>query len=399
MTPLRRYLYRALHADGRLEHGCLPAEDRDDLDHLLASQTATCLFASPLPWPERALPSAQLTECCFQLGQLLNAGIPLLEALAICRAEAGQQQLRAILHRVGHDLRHGLSLSQALNRQARHFDPGLVAAIRAAEHSGDLGATFDALYRHRHWLEQFRRQLGQNLLAPLLGGIASGGACLFLLVHIAPQLQQFSQAQGMELPAATRWLVAGLPLLQTPMPWLIVCGILMPAIYLLLRLEPQRTYLHRWLLKLPLFGNLWLQFELARFCRTLGLLYEAGLPLLAGLTTSSTLLRNQSLHSACGLAIKQIHDGQSLSAAFAASTQFPPLFIRLIAVGEQAGRLGESLHTLAEHFTQQAQARMRQIQDLLPPLLTVLVGLLLILTVWSVITPLHHLLGALGGGR
>ncbi len=405
MSPLRPHLYRALGHDGRLKHGRLPVRDRRELEQLLDEQAATLLLASPIPWPEPRLPPAQVTELCFQWGQLLGAGLPLLEALEICRSESATPQLKGILQRLIHDLRHGQTLSQALQLQSRHFDPGLIAGIRAAEHSGDLAAACTSQYRYRRWLEQFRRQLTQNLFGPLFSGLVCLAACAFLLLHTAPQLQQFAHNQGAELPAATRWLLHAVQWLQTPTPWLLLACTLLPGTTLLLRQEAVRQPLHRSLLRLPVLGPLWLHFELARFCRTLGLLYAAGLPLLAGLSVSRDVLRNEHLRAACATAIDKISSGKSLSTAFASpppstfTSPFPALFLRLLAVGEQAGRLGESLHTLAEHFTLHTQARMQQLQDLLPPLLTLLLGLVLITTTWSVISPLQQLLVPGGGLR
>ncbi|MCK6413163.1 MAG: type II secretion system F family protein [Azonexus sp.] len=398
MSTLRPHFYRALRADGRLQHGYLPAIDRHDLEGLLREDASICLLAWPLPIREQRLPPTALTECCFQLGQLLGAGLPLLEALSICREESGNRQLQACLHRLTYDLRQGLPLSQALQRQSRHFDLALIAAIHAAEHSGDLAAAFNTLHGNRRWLEQFRRQLGQDLLAPLFGGLATLGACLFLIYHTGPLLQQFAVAQGLPLPTATRWLLQLAPALQSASFWLPVLPALL-ILALLTRLTSIRRPLHRLLLGLPLLGRLWLQFELARFCRTLGMLYDAGLPLLAALDTGRELLHNRHLHAACGQAIERIREGRSLSAAFADSRQFPSLLLHLLAVGEHAGRLGECLHTLAEHFTRQAQMRMQQIQSLLPPLLTLLLGSLLIFTTWSIFAPLNELIGLGGGGR
>lgn len=405
MSQLRPHFYRALHNDGRLSHGRLPAHDRQDLEQLLAEQAATLLFACPMPWPEPRLNSLQVTELCFQWEQLLGAGLPLLETIEICRSESASRQLKGILQRLGHDLRHGLTLSQALQLQSRHFDPGLIAGIRAAEYSGDLAEACASQYRYRRWLEQFRQQLRQNLSGPLLSGLVCLAACGFLILHTAPQLQQFAYRQGTALPASTTWLLHALAWLQTPTPWLLLGCILLPGAILLLRLDTLRRPLHRKLLDLPLLGPLWLHFELARFCRTLGLLYVAGLPLLAALSISRDVLRNAHLRSTCAHAIEKISSGQSLSIAFANrsapsfSSPFPTLFLRLLAIGEQAGRLGESLHTLAEHFTLHTQARMQQLQDLLPPLLTMLLGLVLIATTWSVISPLQQLLVSGGGLR
>jgi len=168
-VSLRRYHYRALDAHALPRHGWLEATSPDDLRRLLAEASLTLLFAWRLPGPGRRLPPAELTRLCFELGQLLDAGLPLLTALTLCQREAEDPTLAACLQRLGYDLRQGQTLSQAMSQQPRHFDGDLIATIRASEQSGDLAQAFLTLHQHRAWLAAFRQELWQALLPPLLG--------------------------------------------------------------------------------------------------------------------------------------------------------------------------------------------------------------------------------------
>ena len=397
---LRRYHYRALDAHALPRHGWLEATSPDDLRRLLAEASLTLLFAWRLPGPGRRLPPAELTRLCFELGQLLDAGLPLLTALTLCQREAEDPTLAACLQRLGYDLRQGQTLSQAMSQQPRHFDGDLIATIRASEQSGDLAQAFLTLHQHRAWLAAFRQELWQALLPPLLGAFATLAASIFLWLHTAPALAQFAAAQGLRLPDATQWLLARM---SGQHPWLsslALLTLLMAGVLWAARHHARsRRWLHARLLKLPLIGPIWRESELARFCRTLALLYQAGLPLSEAVPCSAGLFRNAALQAAVQATMHSLAGGQTLSAAFAACPHFPPRLAHLTAIGEQSGRLDLTLHNLSEQLMQRARARLQHCRALLPSLITLGFGSLLLLSLWAVISPVYDLISTAGYGR
>lgn len=385
--------YRYLALDARLQRvaGQMVASSPAHLEQRLHARGLELICASQQRFrrPHR-MSCAELADFCQQTGQLLAAGIPLLEALHHL-AESGEgSQLPALAQRLGERITDGQSLSQAFAEEA--IDAASIGLIRAGENTGQLA---DCLTAAAHNLSQrvtLAAQTRKVLLQPALAGIMVITSGLFLMVYLVPQIRIFLTDSGQSLPLASRLLFALADILQAHWPVLLALPLLLTSLTLLRRHPVMARHLDQVMLRLPLAGQIHRQLLIARLSEILGLLYASGVPLLEALHSLPSTIPNRAVAATLQRIAHGVEQGSSLAEAFNQHPLLPPLLIRMLDAGERSGTLEQSLRTIAQRCDHEANRRIDKLQALLGPLLTVFLGLLLGWIMLATIQPLYGLI-------
>ena len=397
------YHYRALDATGRRRRGrryaATPLAPESELAHLdltllrcwtPASTRLHKLYAR-LGWTQRLprVPRSEVIHFCTTLEQLLLAGVPLLEALIDLRDNTGGE-LHHTLAALAVEISAGRPFSEALTDFPQTFPSPFAELIHAAERSGKLNETLRDLGEHLRWRQALTNQIKQATLYPQIAALTTLAASTFLLLYLVPKLSEFITSTGYQLPWYSAALLASSSLLsQHGLALLGALGALLTASWIALHKSAAlRHKRDRWLLESRLFGPLLLRLELARLCRCSALLYSAGVPLIETLELSQSLVRNRALYSALENARARITAGQNVAASLAQSGDFPPLFLRLIRVGEHSGALDRSLEQLAQHYTRELRERLAQLEQWLGPISILFIGALMLWLIAAIILPL-----------
>ena len=394
-----RYRYEALDTQGVRSVGHCEAQSLADLDHLLAARALTLLrgqrsrnrtHPGRLSWQAHA-------QLCYQLYQLLQAGVPLLDALAELRDStepAGVADLYAGLHR---RLAEGASFTQALAAQPRQFDSLLRQGMQAAEASGHMAEVLAELHRHYQWREQMQKQSRKAWAYPAFAGVVLLGASSFLLVYLMPQVREFVADTGAPLPMATRVLLALTGLLaQSGLALLGSAAVITVLVCLAWRQSSAlRDYCARQQLRLPVLGAMHINAAVAQYAHSLGLLYDAGVPLLEALKIAESGIVNLALLQSMRRARLQVECGSSLALAFAQIPQLPPLLLTLLRTGEHTGQLGHALQQAASFCQQELKSTSERLQAMIEPGMTLVLGGLLAWVMLAVLGPVFDSLGQL----
>ena len=342
-----------------------------------------------LPWRreaafDRVLFSQELTT-------LLNAGLPLIDALESLAEKAPGAGARKVLEALVRQLYEGRSLSQALGLQPRVFPPLYVALVQSSERTGALGDALARYIGYRQRLDLVRQKLVGASVYPLLLLLVGGGVVLFLLGYVVPRFSLVFEGMGSELPWLSRVLMQiGLFLhaQQLPLALGTLGGI---AALVLLRRHPRvRRWAARQLRRLPALHQRLMMYELARFYRSLGILLQGGIPILTAMGMARGLLGSAS---AQGLeqASQRVGEGLPLSDALEAAKLVTPVSLRLLRAGEQSGNLGEMLERCADFHDQEIGRWVEWFVKLFEPLLMTFIGLLIGLIVILMYMPIFEL--------
>ncbi|MGF6391187.1 type II secretion system F family protein [Pseudomonas plecoglossicida] len=344
---------------------------------------------SGLPWKRDA--AFDLVLFSQELTTLLNAGLPLIDALESLAEKAPTGSARKVMEALVRQLYEGRSLSQALAQQPRVFPPLYVALVQSSERTGALG---DALHRYigyRQRLDLVRQKLVGASVYPLLLLLVGGGVVLFLLGYVVPRFSLVFEGMGSELPWLSRVLMQiGLFLhaQQLPLALATAGGI---GVLVLLRRNPLvRRWGSRQLRRLPALHSRLLMYELARFYRSLGILLQGGIPILTAMGMARGLLGSaaaQGLEQATG----RVGEGLPLSDALEAGQLVTPVSLRLLRAGEQSGNLGEMLERCADFHDQEIGRWVEWFVKLFEPLLMTFIGLLIGLIVILMYMPIFEL--------
>ncbi|CAG8863594.1 Type II secretion system protein F [Pseudomonas fluorescens] len=326
-----------------------------------------------------------------ELSTLLNAGLPLIDALESLAEKSSGTHARKVLENLVRLLYEGKSLSQALGQQPQVFPTLYVALVQSSERTGALGDALGRYITYRQRLDLVRQKLVSASIYPLLLLLVGGGVVLFLLGYVVPRFSLVFEGMGTELPWLSRVLMqAGLFLhaQQLPIGLGVAGGV--TALALLRRNPALRRWATRQLERVPALHQRLVMYELARFYRSLGILLQGGIPIITamgmarGLLGSSAALR---LEQAC----VRVGEGLPLSEALEAGKLVTPVSLRLLRAGEQSGNLGQMLERSADFYDEEIGRWVEWFVKLFEPLLMTFIGLLIGLIVILMYMPIFEL--------
>jgi type IV pilus assembly protein PilC len=390
-----RFAYEARDEGGRSVRGVGRAASELALDRQLGERHLTLIRARE----ER--PSARhprvslrvLIDFCQHLATVVEAGIPLLEGLRDFQEERGSAIAWA-LENVADKVESGSQLSAAMADHPRVFPDLVRAVVAAGEESGNLDRVLRDLVAYLEWRDDLRRRVVTAVTYPALCVVALVGLCVLMVVVVLPAFIDIFIALDVELPLATRALIAAQGLaVSYGAPCLLVALVAGVLLWLWGRSEGAKLLWHGWLLRLPVVGNVLSMVELSRLSHNLGLLYSSGIPILRSLELLEPIVQNRVLRQAVSETRERVRRGDQLASAFARHALLPPMVLRMISLGESSGRLDASLEHVASYYD-------REIPAVIDKALTffnagVLVGLasVLVTVALGIFVPLYRMMG------
>ncbi len=327
-----------------------------------------------------------------QLASLVQSGLPLDEVLQATAKQTKKPQVKTILLQVRSRVLEGLGLAQAMAELPKVFDHLYRAMIRAGESSGYLGPVLDQLAEYTERSQETTQKLKNAMIYPIVMLVVSIAVVSLLMVKVVPKLMGLFENSKQELPSVTKALIAisdflvnyGLVLL------LVMVGIGFVVIWLL-KSEARQKKWHAIQLKLPVFGELILQAQCARYSSTLGLLTNSGVPLLDALKIAAEVLTNRMLKSASAEVALSVQEGMSLSKALNQVDVFPPLLVQMVASGEANGELATQLNHVAKNQERDLAFTVDSAMGLLEPFMVLFMGGMVIFIVMAILLPIFQI--------
>ncbi len=404
---MARFKYKAVSASGEVIEGEMDAttqaaviERLHGLGHvpIRADETATRTAPRRTGRPMLFTGSATQRDVAVltrELATLLSADLPLERSLEIVAEVTDRNAVRGLVRRVLDGVRQGSSLADAMAAQSNVFSRSYLSAV----HAGEVGAALDVvLARLATFMEKsqaLRESVKSALIYPAILLAMAGFSIIIVLTVVLPEFKPLFEDAGAALPAPARFLMGLGDLLQA-YGWLIVLvvGALWFAIRAQLRHESSRRQWDRWLLRLPLVGDLVTKIEVARFSRTLSTLLANGVDLLNALSIAGETVGNSAVAATVKDLIPSLKEGRGMAESLLQSSAFPRLAAHLIRVGEESGQLETMLTETAEIFDREVQLAVERAMAFLVPVLTIVLGLLvagIILSILSAILSVYEL--------
>jgi general secretion pathway protein F len=347
-----------------------------------------------LPWRRGAdrFPVALFSQ---ELRVLLNAGLPLPEAIDTLAQKERRDDFRGVIERLGEVLREGQPLSSALQEFPQVFSALYVATVRSSEKTSDLAPALARYVAYAGQLEAIRKRAVNASIYPMLLIAVGGIVSLFLLLYVVPRFGHIYEERGGDLPLFSRLLLAWGQAVDRHA--LIVLGVLAAmiasAVYSL-RLASVRTAIGDALWRLPAIGERLKVYQLARFYRTIGMLLRGGTPLVVALDMGAELL-HPLLRERLGRASQAIREGRGVSQSLDANGLTTPVALRMLNVGEKSGNMGEMLEQIAAFHDEELARWVDWFTRLFEPILMAIIGLVIGAIVILMYMPIFELAGNL----
>lgn len=386
------FSYTALDATGREKSGLLEAADSQEVASVLRERGLFPTEVAPTERPtaggvghvRRALPfwravgARELAVFTRQLGTLLKAGMPLLKALEALARQQRNEKFRSVVESLADGIKTGDTLSAAMARHPRVFDRLYLSMIKAGEAGGVLDTVLDRLARFQEKSLHVRGKVASAMVYPAVVLGVAGVILAGLLLFVVPKFQQIfaDLLKGAPLPPLTRAVLAVSDAIRHQA--LLVAGLAVAAwigFRIFRRTETGARVVDTLVVKLPLFGDLFLKAIIARFGRTLGTLLSSGVPILPALLITRDTCGNARVASAIMRVHDRVKEGAPVARPLEATRVFPPMVTSMIEVGEHSGQLPEMLNKVADIYEEEVDNAVAGLSSLIEPILILFLAL------------------------
>jgi type IV pilus assembly protein PilC len=350
-----------------------------------------------LPFLKRKVNQRAIAIFTRQLATMIDAGLPLVQSLEILSSQQENKVFKNIIREIREDVEGGSTFAGALKKHPVTFNELYTNLVVAGEEGGILDNILTRLANYIEKSEALKKKVKSAMIYPsTIVGVAVI-VVMILMIFVIPVFEALFKSSGQTLPLPTLIVVTLSKLIKK------YVVIVIPALILLIFLlrkyhqtQNGRAVIDSFLLKLPVFGQLFKKIAVARFSRTLGTLVSSGVPILDGLLIVSRTSGNRTIEMAILNARSSIREGETIAEPLNRSGIFPPMVIQMISVGESTGALDSMLSKIADFYEEEVDIAVANLTSLLEPFLMVFLGVVIGGVVISMYLPIFQMASAIG---
>lgn len=399
---MSQYLCKYADPQGRVHEEVESAESEEELRQQLSDRGFLIYSVKPRrsigEWQldnvrpaGRKLPLEQLLIFNQQFVTLTRAGLPILKGLDLLVGNIKNRRLRTHLQSVHEKVKTGMPLSEAFQSEGV-FPPIYTTSIMAGEKSGSLTEVIERYVAYQKVALGARKKILVSLIYPAVLVFLVFILILFLVTYVVPEFASLYESMDAQLPYMTQLLVA-FGVTANENLWLIALAVfgIGSSLVWWFRSDRIRDSLDGFKLKVPLFGQIWIKYQVSQLCRLLGTLLQGGIPLLQALETTGASLGSRLLRESIAQSREMVREGQPLSRGLAAAGIFPSLAVEMVNVGESTGSLPAMLHSVAEFFDDDVNTMMSAALSLIEPAIMIFMGIFVAFVLISLYLPIFTL--------
>jgi len=331
------------------------------------------------------------------LSLMVKAGLPLNEAMDILAKQSKNPRFSRIIRQIGADITRGESFSAALSKYPNVFNKMYVGMIQVGETGGNLEEIMKILAVQLEKDHQLISRVRGALVYPAVIVLTMVGIGIFMMVSVVPKLTAIFTELNIDLPLTTQVVIGFSNFLKNyfilGFLFLIVFVI---AVRFLMRVKEIKRELHKVYLRLPIFGKIIQKINSARFARTFSSLFQAGVPIVKGLTIVSETLTNYSFKESLLECSVKVQKGEELSKSLSVySAVYPIMVIQMVKLGEETGNLSDVLKNLADFYEDDIDNTTKNLSSVIEPVLMLAIGLAIGFFAVSMIQPMYSIMGGI----
>lgn len=331
------------------------------------------------------------------LSVTLKSGITLPEGLRIMVSQSKGKMKQIVTHLL-HRVESGEDFHTALSHYSKFFSPVYINMVMTGEESGTLDTKLEKLAVQMKKIHTLKKKVQSALIYPSMVFVAIAGLGLSIAFFVLPKILPLFQSLDVELPLTTQWLIQIAHIFENYGVEIMI-GFVGSVIFLgwLLRTKFMRPLVHSLMLKIPVLKNILKNMNLEKFTYTLGSLLESGLTINKALEISADSISNYRYQRALHKTVDAIVSGKNLGESLERYKDlFPPITTKMVQVGENTGTLGTSLEYLSEFYQDEVDETMKNLSNILEPVLLIFIGLIVGGVAISILGPIYEITGNLG---
>jgi type IV pilus assembly protein PilC len=392
------FTYTARAVNGELKTSSIEAPSREEVVAQLRRQRMTVVKVDEETKKTRARGSIKMRDIVIftrQFSTMINAGLPLVQALDILAKQTENKVLSDVTRAVVFDVESGHTVADALGKHPNAFSELYVNMVAAGEAGGILDTILMRLATFMEKNDALIRKVKGAMIYPGVIMSVAAIAIAVLLIFVIPVFESMFASVGLALPLPTRIVIAMSRFLKGYW-WAI--GVAAGGGFFLLKryyASPSgKLNIDKLLLKMPVLGDVLRKSAVSRFTRTLGTLISSGVSILDGLEITAKTAGNRVIQDAIMQSRASIAGGDTIAAPLQKSAVFPPMVISMIAVGEQTGGLDEMLSKIADFYDEEVDAAVGGLLSLLEPIMIVFLGIVVGGMVVAMYLPIFDMINA-----
>lgn len=341
---------------------------------------------------KQKIPAPALAMLTFQFATLINAGLPIEEALLNLAEQSEKNYMKSILLGVHAKIVEGHSIATAMADYPRTFSNLYRASVAAGERSGQLGNVLQRLADYLERQQAVQAKIQNAVIYPAILTVVSISVVTFLLAYVVPKIVNVFINTGQALPTITTMLLA-ISAFVGSYGWLVALIIIASLIILRQMLHNVlfKTQFQLFLLKIPVIGHTLREINTARFARTFGILFAASVPVLEAMHAANSIVKLLPMQNAIELAINKVREGAPINRALQDTHYFSLLTVRLVAAGEMTGRLEQMLEKSADYQERVVAQKIDVALALFEPGMILLMGMIVLFIVLAIMLPIFEI--------
>ncbi|MBI2122459.1 MAG: type II secretion system F family protein [Candidatus Sungbacteria bacterium] len=410
------YIYSAAKQNGEVVKGDREAENEKTLAQALKLESLFLLEAKEKkPFSLSSLNVAinlneitskflpiSLVERMFfarNLAVMISAGLSLTRAMEALIQESANPKFRRILSDVNNSVIKGTPFADSLRIHEKVFGNLFINMVGAGEASGKLTLVLKLLSNQMKKDYDLRKRVSGAMMYPAVILIALMVIGTLMMIYVVPSLTAVIKDLGVELPLSTRIIIFTSELAADYLLWVLTAFILFVFLFWrALKTKIGKKIFDHITIRLPIFGELIIKFNTARFCRTLAYLITSGVPIVRSLEITGSVLGNSLFQKAVGGAALDIQKGKQLSVLLSAYPRiFHPIVLQMMSVGEETGKTSDMMLRLALFFEEDVTNTTKNLSTIIEPILMIVIGTAVGFFAVSMLQPIYSSLGNVGG--
>jgi type IV pilus assembly protein PilC len=394
-----QFTYTARAVNGDLKSATIEAPNRDEVIKQLKQQRMNVVKIDEGSAVKRkrlgAIKMRDIVIFTRQFSTMINAGLPLVQALDILATQSENPALKDITRQVVFDVESGNTVADALRRHPKAFSELYVNMVAAGEAGGILDTILMRLAVFMEKNDALIRKVKGAMIYPAVIMSVAVIAITVLLIFVIPTFQSMFESAHIALPLPTRLVIGMSHALKSY--WWALIGIIAGSVFMVRRYYATpngKLTIDRMMLRAPVLGDVLRKSAVSRFTRTLGTLISSGVSILDGLEITAKTSGNRVIQDAIMESRASIAGGETIAAPLKKSAVFPPMVISMISVGEQTGGLDEMLTKIADFYDEEVDAAVSGLLALMEPVMIVFLGVVVGGMVIAMYLPIFDMVNA-----
>lgn len=398
---MQTFKYRAQASDGAVVSGVMEAYDEfeaveelrrnysvvEDLQPIKQKKKFNIDINEPL-WVE----DKSLSLVASQFSIMIKAGLPMSRVVELIADQTSDKLMKRILTACAADVSAGYSLSRSLEKNGKKIPAVFIESVRAGEESGTLEQSFDSLKVYYDRAHKIRQKVKSALTYPIIVIILAFIVVGIVMVVLVPTMIQIFENMGSELPWPTRALIAMSHFFSKYWPLLLaVIAAAAIGIFAYGRTEKGKINLSKLRFKIPIIGRIATMNTAAQFANTVSTLLGAGLPVTRVVDIVSRVLDQRSVGVELAKCVAKLETGNSLGDVLKDVNNLPDMLVEMARIGEESGSLENTLHTIGEFYTEEAERASDRALKLIEPMITIFLGIFVGFIVIAIYVPIFSM--------